>query len=587
VYNLHEGVGLSTLLHKKAVRFPVDHAATSVDIDLVEPEESRTLPDVATDPEENNNREGKAADEETLNSARPRLTRGVDARVDLGNEDQNRHDQTNPRTSNTERSLERDLIKSVALTLPGHTETNVAGADRSPGEESSKTRDTKKPVKELRSTDGVSTSKGNEADGQDEKSRVEGATGTVNVGEDLGGVTLLSHCGKGTATTIDTRDTDGDDRDHDDKVHEVVESVEVSLLANNDKGRGLRVGERLVPLHKALVSGRHEKTDEEDGQNEEEDDTPEHHLASGGESLERVLGLASSETNQLGTGKGKSGSDEARAETLEAVTETTLLHQDTCANIGIVLGPGGTATQDENKADDDEDDNGAQLEETRPELLLGVTKGTEAADESEGDKEDGHEDGRVDASLGPVVDCKGRDDNLKGQDEEPLQEVVPAHSETPRGVNEASDEDVETTGNRVHESHLTQSHDDVEHHDTDEEVVEEKRDGATTVESTTSADEETGTNGTTSSNHLQVAALHGLVELVVTVGIGLGTASERGWGHAHAAPERETLVVGIVAEVGDSGVAVGGFGGRGVVRAPDGLLAREALVLVFRHLVER
>lgn len=43
--------------------------------------------------------------------------------------------------------------------------------------------------------------------------------------------------------------------------------------------------------------------------------------------------------------------------------------------------------------------------------------------------------------------------------------VVPAHGETPRGVDEADRVGIETTRDRVHDSEFTESVDDVEDHD--------------------------------------------------------------------------------------------------------------------------
>src|SRR5688572_24496993 len=115
------------------------------------------------------------------------------------------------------------------------------------------------------------------------------------------------------------------------------------------------------------------------------------------------------------------------------------------------------------------------------------------------------------------------------------------YSETPRRIDEASDQNVETTRDRVKHSHLTESEDDVEHHDTDDKVAENKTKGTTTVESTTGTDEETSTNGTTDGNHVQVATLHGLVELVVTVLVGLLTTLERLRSETHTSPEGEQI----------------------------------------------
>lgn len=53
---------------------------------------------------------------------------------------------------------------------------------------------------------------------------------------------------------------------------------------------------------------------------------------------------------------------------------------------------------------------------------------------------------------------------------------------------------VESTGNRVHDSKLSQSVDDVEHHDTHDEETNQHGARAASVQGTTTTDEETSTN---------------------------------------------------------------------------------------------
>ena len=140
VDDLHEGVGTGTLLLNLAMRLPVNLTAASVNIDLIEGQEGRALPDVTNNPEEDDDGEGKAGLEETLGVVGlATVQRGEDGHVHLGNEYQYGHTETNPGSSNTESSLERDLVKSVALSLPGSAETDVGKADRAPSEKSGKT----------------------------------------------------------------------------------------------------------------------------------------------------------------------------------------------------------------------------------------------------------------------------------------------------------------------------------------------------------------------------------------------------------------------------------------------------------------
>lgn len=93
--------------------------------------------------------------------------------------------------------------------------------------------------------------------------------------------------------------------------------------------------------------------------------------------------------------------------------------------------------------------------------------------------------------------------------------VVPAHGETPRRIDEAGRQSVETTRDRVHNSELAEGVDDVEDHDTGDGEADEDRTGTTLNKGATGADEETSTDGTADGNHVQVTGLHGAIELDV------------------------------------------------------------------------
>ena len=58
---------------------------------------------------------------------------------------------------------------------------------------------------------------------------------------------------------------------------------------------------------------------------------------------------------------------------------------------------------------------------------------------------------------------------------------------------------------------------DVEDHDTDDAEIEDQSSWTTTAERTTGTDEETSTDGSTDGNHMQMALLQRVVELVVRI----------------------------------------------------------------------
>ena len=120
----------------------------------------------------------------------------------------------------------------------------------------------------------------------------------------------------------------------------------------------------------------------------------------------------------------------------------------------------------------------------------------------------------------PVTDSERRDGEFERYDDSPLEDVVPAHGKTPRGVDEASRVRVETTRDRIHDSELTKGVHDVEHHDTDDEEIDEQGGRATVGKGLAGTDEETSTDRTTDGDHVQMASLHGSLELLdVDVGL--------------------------------------------------------------------
>lgn len=96
-----------------------------------------------------------------------------------------------------------------------------------------------------------------------------------------------------------------------------------------------------------------------------------------------------------------------------------------------------------------------------------------------------------------------------------MEDVVVAHGETPRGVDEAGRVRVETTRDRVHDGELAKGVDDEEDHETSDHEADEDRGRAATGEGVAGTDEETSTDGTTDGNHVQVTSLHGTIEFDV------------------------------------------------------------------------
>lgn len=121
--------------------------------------------------------------------------------------------------------------------------------------------------------------------------------------------------------------------------------------------------------------------------------------------------------------------------------------------------------------------------------------------------------------LIPIPDRKATDSKFKRQNNSPLEDVVPTHGKTPGRIDEASRVGIETTGNREHDSELAKGVDDVEHHDTDDHEIDKERSRAAVVQGLAGTDEETSTDGAADGNHVQVAGLHGALDLGAVAGV--------------------------------------------------------------------
>jgi hypothetical protein len=294
----------------------------------------------------------------------------------LSNEDNNNDANANPGANNTTSSLEWDLIQGVSVVSPGLAEADMGEADGAPGEESSKTGQSNEPVEDsLTSRRQVHV--GKRTPHENEGNRVQRASGTVDVGEALGSVTLVGKSSEGSRTTVYTRDTDGDDGDENDNVHETVKSNQSSVLASNDEGGGVGIGRG---AHQTIVVGGNKKSDKGETEDVEQGDSPKDLTDSTRKGLQRVLSLSGSETNKFGTREGESGGDEYSAETLEAVLESARVVPSTSSPVFRVHAIAGTSSEDQDQGNDHEDDGGTQLDTRRPELFFGISQGAPDVD---------------------------------------------------------------------------------------------------------------------------------------------------------------------------------------------------------------
>jgi hypothetical protein len=231
----------------------------------------------------------------------------------LGDENNNNHDQADPRSGDAEDGSEWNLVKSVAVVLPRVSETDVGEANAAPGEERSQTGKGLQPVESNGSTS-VQGHEGKWGPGEDEDGGPQGTASTVNVREEARSVTLLSKRTKCTRATVDAGETDGNDRQHNDDVGEVGEADDTSTVSDDDERRRFDVDERAIS-HQLFVGVLNKQTHESQRQDVEERDTPEDLLNRRREGPCWVLGLGSCKTNKLSAGEGEGGGDKNTAET--------------------------------------------------------------------------------------------------------------------------------------------------------------------------------------------------------------------------------------------------------------------------------
>lgn len=230
----------------------------------------------------------------------------------LCNEHNDNHDQADPGSSNTKDCPEWDLVKGVTVVLPCVPETDMGEANAAPGEECCQTGKRLKPVEGDRST-GIKSHEGKRRPCEDEDGGPQRSASTVDIGEEAGSVALLSERTQCTRATVNTRETNGDNRQHDDDVGEVGESNDTGALGNDDEWRRFHINH--AAAQELRVGVLDEQTHKSERQDVEECDAPENLLDRGGQRSRRVFGLGSSEADELSTREREGSSDENSTET--------------------------------------------------------------------------------------------------------------------------------------------------------------------------------------------------------------------------------------------------------------------------------
>jgi len=106
---------------------PVVLPETSVEVDLVNAQPTVTLPEVAGDPEEQDDGDSKKLLDNVLGVLRRSagVPGGVGSRVDGGDQNQGAESKTNVGANDTTSGLEGDAVQGATLASPGSAEANV------------------------------------------------------------------------------------------------------------------------------------------------------------------------------------------------------------------------------------------------------------------------------------------------------------------------------------------------------------------------------------------------------------------------------------------------------------------------------
>lgn len=222
----------------------------------------------------------------------------------------------------------------MTLLLPPVAEANVRETDGTPGEDRRQPGNGQHPPERFSLLRGCREVPEETKECRDSDTD-HGATTTINVREDTGSLTLLGESGEGTRGAVDGRVTDGQDSNHDNNVHDAGENLDTGILNGNDERRCRGISTRRA-AEKARLGVGNQQSDEGEGDDVEEEDTPEDLFDGGGQRLARVCGFGGSKTDQLSTGEGEGGGDEHAAKTLEAVVESTGVVPVSTANVVAV-----------------------------------------------------------------------------------------------------------------------------------------------------------------------------------------------------------------------------------------------------------
>ena len=191
--------------------------------------------------------------------------------------------------------------------------------DGAPCEDGAETTEGQHPSESL-SLFARSGEESQEAEGGGEKDGDERSAATVDVGEDTRGHALFGQSGERAGRAEDGGIADGEDGNHDDDVHDRVETGDTGVGDCDDERRGFGVGGGGA-VNEAFFRVWDEQANERQGDDVEESDTPEDLLDGCWEGLARVGCFGRGKAYQFGPCESKGGGDKGGTETFEAIVK--------------------------------------------------------------------------------------------------------------------------------------------------------------------------------------------------------------------------------------------------------------------------
>lgn len=442
--------------------------------------------------------------------------------------DENQHETQNERVVCLVRhpgGLEWQVFSGHVVELQSLHESDVGEGDVNPGNQTGNGSDVQQPVEDS----GTTVGKNEVTQSTENSSRKNGNVWNTTLGgnkEELWSSAGLSQTVQDSGTRVDVGVGGRDDSHQDDCVENTWQNWSTRVSDSNDERR--RGGDVLQGLQSWIVE-RNQQTHEEDGENVENNDSPDDLLDGSRNSLSWVGGLTTGDTDQLDTGESEQGGDQRRQPGQESLgrhgrndafpgslaVDGTITPSTWVSPVSEANRATGTGTTDHAQSVDDPAHDGKNLNTSDPELNFTVETNREHVGAGDENPENG-DPGSQRNGGGPVLNNLAHNGHLKRESDGPREPVVPTVGNTQGWRTEARSELGERTGNRNVGGHLTQGLGDRVGQCGDEHVGNQGQ-TRTGGDRTLGGDEKTRTNGTTEGNHGNVSCLQASLDLILVL----------------------------------------------------------------------